>query len=498
MPPPTGGVVDAAQVDGLHQALETARSKMLEAQAKSDVLQRRVEELEKGVQEQNALHEIRTKELREKRMRQVAGRIMGKTASDAFEAWIAAVNTGDGGGEARPDDGKLEQATLRIKELESENASLRSTRPGGKSAGGGVDGLHPLTCTVTWSAAINAVDGGGEALTKASQKIAELQNTIAVLQSFRGEQRTASLTIDKVSAVKEQNLNLYAEQRALCQQRDAAMETNITMEHQLNTLGEKSEFSEKELRNQKLRFIHGRLRNKGLAWIFQTWASVSLNGTWKELAVAKRKRVLLKQKLLQATRIFAQSPSVEGEKQVRSTREVLEAEDARIQKQEALLFEKERLEEIDRRASRGSPKQEPRDRIKNVFERRARNKQNINSVLTRFKDAHKIRVRRRLRCVHSAKFDASSAVQKFGALQKNVQAFDTWRCAIIERKQCVETQKDPEERANTMEEDFEAFLNNDPDQRLLSTAWNSTQFQAKQNIADYRYGQTHMQYSLIT
>jgi hypothetical protein len=276
------------------------------------------------------------------------------------------------------------------------------------------------------------------------------------------------------------------------------METNITMEHQLNTLGEKSEFSEKELRNQKIRFIHGRLRNKGLAWIFQTWASVSLNGTWKELAVAKRKRVLLKQKLLQATRIFAQSPSVEGEKQVRSTREVLEAEDARIQKQEALLFEKERLEEIDRRASRGSPKQEPRDRIKNVFERRARNKQNINSVLTRFKDAHKIRVRRRLRCVHSAKFDASSAVQKFGALQKNVQAFDTWRCAIIERKQCVETQKDPEERANTMEEDFEAFLNNDPDQRLLSTAWNSTQFQAKQNIADYRYEQTHVQYSLIT
>ena len=458
----------ATQVDGLHQALETARSKMLEAQAKSDVLQRRVEELEKGVQEQNALHEIRTKELREKRMRQVVGRIVGKTASDAFEAWIAAVYAGDGGGEARPDDGKLEQATLRIKALESENASLRSTRPGGKSAGGGADGLHPLTCTVKWSAAVNAVDGGGEALTKANQKIAELQNTIAVLQqsSFRGEQRTASLSMDKVSAIKEQNLNaLYAEQRALCQQRDAAMETNITMEHQLNTLGEKSEFSEKELRNQKIRFIHLRLRKKSLAWIFQTWTSVSLNGNWKELAVAKRKRVEREEKLLQATDIFAQSPLVEGEKQVRSS---------------------------------GSPKQEPRDRIEKVFERRARNKQNINSVLTRFKEAHKIRVRRRLRCVHSAKFDASSAASKFGALQKNVQAFDTWRFAIIERRQHVKTQKDPEVRANTMAEDFEAFLNNDPAQRLLSTARNFTQFQAKQDIAHYRYEQTHMQYSLIT
>ena len=259
------GVVMDAQVDGLHQALETARSKMLEAQAKSDVLQRRVDELEKGVQEQNELQEIQAKEQRDKRMRQVVRRIMGKTVSDAFQAWIAAVQAGDGGGEAWPDDGKLEQATLRIKELESENASLRSMGPGGKSAGGGQDRLYPSTCTVTWSAAINAVDVGGEALTKANQKIAELQNTIAMLQqsSFTGEQRTASLSMDKVSAVKEQNLNaLYAEQRALCQQRDAAMETLITMECQLNAPGARSRpslsFKESEFEN----VFERRKRNK--------------------------------------------------------------------------------------------------------------------------------------------------------------------------------------------------------------------------------------------
>jgi hypothetical protein len=91
--------------------------------------------------------------------------------------------------------------------------------------------------------------------------------------------------------------------------------------------------------------------------------------------------------------------------------------------------------------------------------------------------------------VHSAKFDACSDVKKFGALQQTVQAFDTWRSAIIERKQ-VKTQRDPEVRADAIEEDFEAFLNYDRDQRL--------QFPAKQDIEDYRYEQTHMQYSLIT
>jgi hypothetical protein len=69
--------------------------------------------------------------------------------------------------------------------------------------------------------------------------------------------------MDKVSAVKEQNLNaLYAEQRALCQQRDAAMETLITMECQLNAPGARSRpslsFKESEFEN----VFERRKRNK--------------------------------------------------------------------------------------------------------------------------------------------------------------------------------------------------------------------------------------------
>ena len=83
---PGGGAADAAQLDALYAALETSQSKMLAAQAKSDALQRKVQEMEKATEEQNAVLEIEAKERREKRMRQVVGRLMGRVEANAFEA----------------------------------------------------------------------------------------------------------------------------------------------------------------------------------------------------------------------------------------------------------------------------------------------------------------------------------------------------------------------------------------------------------------------------
>ena len=351
---PGGGAADAAQLDALYAALETSQSKMLAAQAKSDALQRKVQEMEKATEEQNAVLEIEAKERREKRMRQVVGRLMGRVEANAFEAWAAAVRAGGDGGEA----------------------------------------------------------DGGEALMRANRKIADLERSISQMMrsSDRDHQGTASIPMARDSAIDQQALDaLYAEQRAVRERRDTAMQQIRTMEHQPKKIIRDSQANAIELRNQRMHFIHGRLANKDLALSFQMWATSSMNGKWKAVAAAKRKHTALKQKL---SKSIAQSTSAEGNQNLRAIKEQIEAERLNIEKQEAMLLEQERLEEIERRTSSGDNTIKPEDRIENVFETRAANKKRVNSVFNRWSDGKLIRVRRIFCFVHPAKCFACTVVDQ--------------------------------------------------------------------------------------
>ena len=147
-------------------------------------------------------------------------------------------------------------------------------------------------------------------------------------------------------------------------------------------------------------FIHGRLANKDLARTFQMWSSASMNGNWKAVAAAKRKRTVLHQKLS-----IAQSHSVGDDQRLRDIRKLIQAEDMNIQKQEAMLLEQERQEQIDRRAS-GNNTIRQEDKIETVFETRAAKKQRMGSVLNRLTKRTLIQVRRGLSCVHHLTFVA--------------------------------------------------------------------------------------------
>ena len=88
----SASVSDSSHLDGLYTALESSRQKQREAEERAQVLEAERRSLLLANQKLIASQEIEAQEQREKRMRQVVARLMGKNVQWAFEQWCDAMD----------------------------------------------------------------------------------------------------------------------------------------------------------------------------------------------------------------------------------------------------------------------------------------------------------------------------------------------------------------------------------------------------------------------
>ena len=92
-----------SNLDGLYAALETSRQKQREAEERAQILAEEKRSLTLAKQQLIMTQEIEAKELREKRMRQVGSRLMGKNVQWAFDRWCEATEGDPGQSGSRND-----------------------------------------------------------------------------------------------------------------------------------------------------------------------------------------------------------------------------------------------------------------------------------------------------------------------------------------------------------------------------------------------------------
>ena len=243
--------ISSSQFEGIYAALEAARKKQQEAESRASALEVEKREIARAKEQLVLQNEAEARELRDRRMMQVVGRIMGKSVHWAFERWCDAMEAGVRG---EGHEEQLQVAKLRIAELEVVVQQIKQSPA--RSPGPPTHVSASAEMFVMYEEKLRTANGRikeleGEMLnrssTDSSTNVLQLEGIYAALEAARKKQQEAE---SRASALEVEKREIARAKEQLVLQNEAEA---------------------RELRDRRMMQVVGRIMGKSVHWAFERW-----------------------------------------------------------------------------------------------------------------------------------------------------------------------------------------------------------------------------------